>query len=309
MKKTARLKTVLLLACMMVLFTLGAALAEDGGDSYVPERIRLTEINRSRVKVEQEGGEVEYEAVYEGRVLSELEVELELVDGTEYEVLYDANGNILRAEYETGAGEIIYDGAIWWDSAGNAVSGPDLTFMYSYFEDYQVERTSYPHNMMCVAGLPLRELEPSLTKRWYHILPVDLTQEGVFRYRMLVSNMYYMGYCQLTIQDGKVTTDYTIPNGIFYPERQCLAWFTDLGEITAAFLENPQSDFRFGEPVDIQEKLKGQEIALLFICNQVSYQLPLDQFYTVPARMYTTSEAVVTFRQGLKDLLARMEAE
>ena len=56
-----------------------------------------------------------------------------------------------------------------------------------------MEPEYYPNNTMSMIGLPLRELKPGLTTRWYHVLPVDLTEEGSFRYQMAVSNLYCMG--------------------------------------------------------------------------------------------------------------------
>ena len=275
-------------------------------DEYVPRRIRLCDINHGIVKIEQSNDDVEYEAQYSEGSLNELGVELE-TGGSEYEVLYSADGTILGAEYETDAGEITFDGTIWHDDSGNVVPGPDLSFMKEYFTDYKLEPMSYPRNTMGLVGLPLRELYPSLTSRWYHIVPVDLTHEGTFYYKTVASNMFYTGYAAVTIRDGKVTVDYVIPFGTFYVEKQCLAWFTNIGDITTAFLENPESSFRYGKPVDIREELKGQDTALLFMCNRVSYQVPLDQNGTFMSRFYTTGDAMKAYRRQLQSILDRME--
>ena len=275
-------------------------------DEYVPQRIRLCDINRGIVKIEQSDGDVEYEAQYSEGRLNELEVEVES-DDSECEVSYGPDGTILRAEYETDAGEITFDGRIWRDQSGNVVTGPDLSFMMEYFMNYKLEPMSYPRNTMGLVGLPLRELYPNLTSKWYHIVPIDLTQEGTFYYKTVASNLFYTGYAAVTIKDGKVTVDYVIPYGTFYVEKQCLAWFTSVGDITTAFLENPESSFRYGKPVDIREELKGQDTALLFMCNRVSYQVPLDQNGTFMSRFYTTGDAMKAYRRQLQDMLDRME--
>ena len=75
--------------------------AENEG-AYVPARYNISEINWGPVKVEQTKGEAEYEAIYKGGRLSELEVEVERADGSEYEVVFDSHGRIIRAEYESG---------------------------------------------------------------------------------------------------------------------------------------------------------------------------------------------------------------
>ena len=179
--------------------------------------------------------------------------------------------------------------------------------MKDYFTDYKLEPMSYPRNTMGLVGLPLRELYPNLTSRWYHIVPIDLTQEGTFYYKTVASNLFYTGYAAVTIRDGKVTVDYVIPYGTFYVEKQCLAWFTSIGDITTAFLENPESSFRYGKPVDIREELKGQDTALLFMCNRVSYQVPLDQSGTFMSRFYTTGDEMQAYRRQLQGILDRME--
>ena len=274
------------------------------GDDYVPKRIGASSSGNCSGKVETSGNGVEYEAWYDDGSLEQLEIDLEKDDGTEYEVLYDAGGKILRAEYEADGGEMVFDGSVWKDASGKTAEGPDLSFMQEYFSAYPSGGEVYPHNTMCVLGLPLREVNPDLTDRWYHVLPVDLSKEGVFRYRMAVSNLYILGYCEITVRDGKVTVDYAIPNASVYPERQCMAWFTSLGEITSAFLESPSSDDRFGKPVDIREDLKGQEIALLFICNQVSYRVPPGY----DARVAPSSDAMRAYQKPLRELLQRTES-
>ena len=122
---------------------------------------------------------------------------------------------------------------------------------------------------MSLLGLSLRDMYPDLTNKWYQVVPVDLTHDGVFRLSTVASNEYYLGSCIVIIQDGTVTTDYTIPSGCVDPKSSCLMWFTDIGDITAEFLENPVSSYEFGQPVSIEDDLKGQDIALLFqyICG------------------------------------------
>ena len=304
---------ILVLAIITMLTAGCSAFAEEASASgpeeeYVPKRIRLSESNRGPVKVEQKNGEVEYEALFSDGLLNKLEVELEDVDGAEYEVRFSAGGKIEYAEYETDDGEIYFDGSEWHNGNGEKVEGPDLSFIKKYFDGYRLKHPAYPHNTMGLVGLPLRELYPQLTRKWYHILPVDLTKEGVFRYPTVVSNMYYMGYCELTVQDGKVTVDYAVPLGNFTPEKQCMAWFTDIQEITPAFLDNPQSDYRYGKPVDIQTELKGQDTALLFMCNTVSYQIPLTDNFTFPAKFYSTSPSVQAVQRELRELLRKTES-
>lgn len=310
MKQTLRFLMLLAIALSMLPAACCPALAEEAGtaeeDPYVPARIRSNYSTELWVS-EREGGEVDYEVLYSGQDRVELEAELELEDGREYEVVYDSKGKIIYAEYEEGDSEIFYDGSTWRDENGNETEGPDLYFMHRYYEDYRPEYVVYKDNTMCVVGLPLRELYPNLTDKWYHILPVDLTQEGVFQYQLAAGNMYYIGICEVTIGDGKVTVDYGVPYGQIDIGRQCLAWFTDISEITPEFLDDPRSSFRFGTPVDIQEDLQGKDTALLFICNRVTYRLLKDNKKVFLRRFHSGGIAMNAYKQELMELLARME--
>lgn len=257
MKKTVSAVCAAILALMLLVPCFGSA-----EEYYTPGRIAVPETGLPfSMKTEQGSGELEYEAVLDGSFMEQLEVEFEK-DGVEYEVLYDILGNVVRVEYENGDSEIYYNGTTWTDANGNPTTGPDLSFMKKYYNDFQLEpQEIYKNNTLGVVGLSLREMNKSLTDKWYHILPVDLTKEGTFRYKLVSGNLFYMGYCDVTIADGKVTVDYSIPEGVtLHEDQQCLAWFTALDEITTAFLNNPVSDFRFGQPADIQKDLGGRTL-------------------------------------------------
>ncbi len=161
----------------------------DAGGEYVPQRYWMQGADD---KLEQEDGNAEYEALYDRGTLNRLEVELEDGSGEEYEVLYDAAGEIIYAEYENAGSQISYDGSVWRDEGGNVTDGPDLSFVKPYFTNYEPEPALYPHKTMGLAGLPLRELNPGLNT-WLHVVPVDLTEEGVRRYPMIAGNMFYLG--------------------------------------------------------------------------------------------------------------------
>jgi len=148
---------------------------------------------------------------------------------------------------------------------------------------------------------------PQLTDKWYQVVPIDLTQEGVFRYPLAASNMYCMGSCIVTVRDGTVTTDYTLPLGNVFPESDCLMWFTDIKDITPEFLEAPVGAYQFGRPVSVRDDLKGRKIALLFICNHVTYQVPLTGGGTMPASYYRENMTVIRKLREFESLFAQMQ--
>ena len=59
--------------------------------------------------------------------------------------------------------------------------------------------------------------------------------------------------------------------------------------------------------MSIQEQLKGQEVALLFICNHVTYRLPLTNRGGMPVRCYRGISEVQQMLSGFEALLERMQ--
>ena len=226
-------------------------------------------------EAEERYGEPKYEAFFEDGKLQKLKIEIRYSDGTEVEAIFSGDKKVIRAEYEKDGEEIVFDGSVWRDRNGNEAKGPDLGFMKEYFTKYKTTGMWYAYNTMSLVGHSLRDMFPNLTNKWYQVVPVDLTREGSITYRTAASNLFYFGDCTVTIRDGSVTTDYRLPKGHAAVKSDCLMWFTDIGEITAEFLNNPVGKYQFGQPVSIQDDLKGKEIALLFICNQVTFRDPL----------------------------------
>ena len=262
-------------------------------------------------KKKSASGEIvpDYEATYEGGQLRELEVEIELEDDVEYEVVFDSEKKIIRAEYETDDREIYFNGKSWYDEDGKEVDGPDLEFMRKYYDSFHSAGTWYGNNTMSLIGLSLRDLFPKLTDRWYQVVPVDLTKDGVYRFPTAVSNMYYLGSCIVTVKDGTVTTDYTLPYGFAYPQSDCLMWFTDFDEITSEFLNAPVGSYHFGEPVSVKNDLKGKKIALLFICNHVTYRVPINNSGVMPIRYYRNNSETKQLLAEFEDLVKQMNSQ
>lgn len=309
------MKRLLSFILVILLLSVSAAGAETGttAGKYVPARENLyglyqdTDAHFSEMTVTTpDGSALDFETFFSGGQLQTVEVEIEGDDGSEYEVVFDGDKKIVSAEYETDDGEIYFDGTSWYNEDGVQVSGPDLKFMRQYLDYHAIEGEWYYDNTMGLLGLSLRDMYPNLTSKWYQIVPVDLTQDGVFRLPTVASNKYYLGSCIVTIQDGTVTTDYTIPSGCVDPKSNCLMWFTDIGEITSAFLENPVGGYEFGQPVSIRDDLKGQDIALLFICNRITYRVPITDTYVMPAPYSRTNVGVQKLLADYEALLEKM---
>ena len=136
----------------------------------------------------------------------------------------------------------------------------------------------FSNNTMGVKGISLKDYNPELTDKWYQVVPVDVSRNGKQSIYLVASCMNYIGTVTVEVNGDEVTTTYSVPNDRYeiYPGEECIKWFTSMDEITADFLANPVSDQAFGKAVSRENDLNGQSIALLFICNQVTYCNPLN---------------------------------
>lgn len=170
----------------------------------------------------------------------------------------------------------------------------------------------YPDNTAGVKGISLRDYDPSLTDKWYHVVPVDVSRNGKQSIYLLASAMYYIGTVTVEVKGDAVTTTYTMPDSGYYsiyPKGECLKWFTSMEEITTGFLENPTSDMQFGTAVSREKDLGGQSIALLFICNRVTYSAPLNKAGDCLVRYYKTAESVRNYQAECMKMLEKMNEE
>lgn len=163
----------------------------------------------------------------------------------------------------------------------------------------------YDHNTVCLAGLPVRELFPERTDRWYPVVPIDLTRQGVQTYDLVASNLFVIGQAAVLIDGDGVTVVYGLAKGEGYVKDECLRWFTTLADVTADFLEKPEGGAAFGETISIEKDLKGQDTALLFICNTVTYSQPYAGQGYLP-RYWPNLPQRVAERESMAELMDRM---
>ena len=195
---------------------------------------------------------------------------------------------------------------------GYAVNAPvpghrTISPRLDYSERY-ADTVWYTDNTASLAGLPLRDIYPGLTDKWYNVVPVDLTQKGRQTYTLVGSNMYYLGEVYVDVTGTDVTVSYGTYRGQLTVKSECLQWFVDPADITSEFVENPQGGYEFGQAVSIQNDLQGAEIGLLFICNQVSYCNPYSDGYSL-VRYWPNLTEWKEFRTSLEPLMDRLEAQ
>lgn len=248
--------------------------------------------------------------------------EVKVVD--DYYVTFSVDGTVLEARYHDASGMEAYrtygwNAEIGWYTIGYdkdlhwypvPVNGPQAVADPTAYEAPYIRSakcyTWYPNNTVGVLGLSLRD-DLGKTDKWYNVVPVDLTVQGRQQVRLVAANMYYFGVANIDISGDDVTVTYQLPEGHVYLKSESLQWFTSLDEITASFLNNPVGEYVFGEPVSIQDDLNGQDVALLFICNRVTYRQPYTGSGAMLTRYYRGREERVAWRAHLNALLDRLQ--
>ncbi len=179
---------------------------------------------------------------------------------------------------------------------------------YAQPKDVDWERQWYPNNTACVIGLSLRDQWPELTDKWYHVLPVRVDQEGRQEFPLVASNLYIVGKVTVTVRNDWVTVTYKYLGLGDEIQRQSdtVAWFTSMDQLTPEYLEDPVSNCRFGKRISRKKDLNGQSVALLFVCNRVTYAQPFDEKGVLLTRYWPNHPRYVKYREALNGLLAEM---
>lgn len=238
-------------------------------------------------------------------------------DGTQ--VAYSANGQLQSLQYATEGGNYHYSLANGWVGPdGQATTAPEGFNMANYppleLEKLQLaasatdyDRTWYNRNTVCLAGLSVRDMSPEMTDKWYNIVPVDLTVEGVQVYPLVAGNLHHIGQASVTIIDGTVTVDYALHRGHGYVKSECVRWFSSYEDFTSDFFNLPMSELKFGQTLSIEEDLGGVDSAILFICNRVTYRQPYFGKTGFLSRYWPNRDRWVIYREELMKIFDAMD--
>nr|MBR4280325.1 hypothetical protein [Clostridia bacterium] len=160
----------------------------------------------------------------------------------------------------------------------------------------------YPNNTMGVAGISLRD--KGITDKWYNVVPVDLTTNGIYEIPMVASNMFQIGTASVAVQDGQATVTYKTAHasaGNLVMSNECVKWFGSIEEITDEFCDAPTSEIAFGEAVDVSGL---GDVGYLFICNGVTYSQPITNNGVTLPRYLPKDKVWVDYRAQLEALMA-----
>lgn len=183
------------------------------------------------------------------------------------------------------------------DTEGAMPEPPVLAYDYMW----------YPDNTMGVAGISLRE--KGITDKWYNVVPVDLTTNGIYEIPMIASNMFQIGTVSVAVEDGNATVTYNTTKaspGNLVTGNECVKWFGSIEEITDEFCDAPTSEIAFGEAVDVSAL---GNVGYLFVCNGVTYSQPVTNNGVYLPRYLPNEKQWVDYRAALEALMAPVAEE
>ena len=169
--------------------------------------------------------------------------------------------------------------------------------------------TWYPNNTACSFGPQFREVRPELTDKWYMFTPINLSIQGRQEYELVAGNFYVIGKVYVDVADDRLVVSYEY----FYDKQggtteTVSEFFTFFPNLASVFDVEPEDlegeSFRFGQPISIDEDLRGDTSVLLYVCNRVNYcSYPIDGqrlsrfFINRPDRVALRSEMLTMMRQ------------
>lgn len=249
-------------------------------------------------------------------------------DGTVYWASDDTYGLI----YDSYMANPDNNGSIWggvtWDSEAtaqnfnifdvSALNNPDkieIDFFLSSKQDEvpevqsewkpEYDYTWYSNNTMGVAGYSLRD-DLGIGNKWYNVVPVNLTKNGIYKIPLVASNMFVIGNAIVTVDGDNVTVDYETQHaseGNLTVTSECVKWFASIDEITADFANAPQSELAFGETIS---KAELGDVGYLFICNGVDFCQPITDNGIFLARYNHNHAMWKAYRAGLDAMVAEL---
>ena len=234
-------------------------------------------------------------------------------------VSYDVYGEVITYTASSSDGrKYQYNSGIGWqrqeaDGSWIATEKPDdvnssdLPPLLVLQKTSAVEGSWYPNNTACVIGVSLRDKYPDLTKKWYHVLPVDMTIQGTQTFKMVAGNMYYIGKVFVTVDGDNVTVNRTYASGLVFPKEDMFRWFTSIGEITHDFLEQPTDSLIYGRSYSLTQDFSGKDKLLLFVCNRVTYRQPIYNDGTALVRYWPNIPSVRAHRKKAEEMLDMMQ--
>ena len=230
-----------------------------------------------------------------------------------YDISFNADGSVYEASpWGNSTNSEYYDSETgkWYDKeTGEETDTPNLSGLLNSAKKISSRVAIYNNNTATLAGISLRDAYPGLTSKFYNVVPVDLSKDGTQSFPLVASDMFIVGKVNVTVAGDEVTAELeyaTSSEDSLKPLGECVAWFTSVDQITGEFLDNPTSDMAFGKAISKSKDLDGKDIALLFVCNKISFRVPFIDG-NGPARFVRSAAGMREYLKGLNDLMAKIK--
>ena len=137
-------------------------------------------------------------------------------------------------------------------------------------ERLTLHKIDWRYNQTVTAkGIRYRDIKPGLTNKWFMFTPIDLNQNGVQTFDLLVANARRIGSVTVTVQDGKAVVNYRMFKTVDQLDMG-FALLPDLDSVTDVEAID-YSRFAFGQEISVQDDLDGDALVLLQVMGHVNY--------------------------------------
>jgi hypothetical protein len=113
-------------------------------------------------------------------------------------------------------------------------------------------------------GIPMNELLPDLTKKWYMLLPVDTRVLGTRSIPLIADNQYVVGEAQIHVEEGQITVSSTYFDDRTVPLRTILHFYKELDDLTPRRIVYRYRGYQLDQPISL-EKFEERGILLMYL--------------------------------------------
>ena len=113
-------------------------------------------------------------------------------------------------------------------------------------------------------GVPLRDLLPEITNKWYMLLPVDTSVLGVKTYPLIADNQYIIGEIQINIEQDQLTVSSQYTDDRTVPLKTILHFYNNLEELTPKRIVYRYKGYQLDQPVKL-ERFGEDETLLMYL--------------------------------------------
>ncbi len=133
----------------------------------------------------------------------------------------------------------------------------------------------YANNTLSLAGARVKDVNASVTNKWYMIAPIDLTKDGVTKLDVVVGNQYIIGKLIATVKEGTVTFELKMLPSVTMAKGSYLTLFASLDAIQS-IEEKDVTVYELKKPLSIADDLAGAQKVFAFFFGRATYDRMAD---------------------------------